>query len=217
MDIIWHGHSFFEIKGKADGQRITIAIDPLDESIGLKPKKIRADILLLSHYHRDHLNKNTIEGEPFLVDTPGEYEIKGVKIRGIPSLHDKLKGKKSGLNTIFKIELGKVKICHLGDFSENEISPERLEYLFGIDILLIPIGGKSTISGKEAAKILKEIEPRIVIPMHYKIKGLDLNLEDEKEFLKSMGIKEKAKIKKLKVRKSELGKEGPEVILLSPT
>lgn len=216
MDIIWYGHSFFEIKDKANGKKLTLAIDPFNESIGLKPKKIRADILLLSHYHHDHSNKKIVEGKPFLIDTPGEYEVKGVKIRGIPSFHDKLKGEKRGKNTIFKIELGRIKICHLGDFGENEISPEKLEDIFGIDILLIPIGGNLTISGKEAAGIVKQIEPRITIPMHYKIKGLDLNLNDEKEFLKSMGIKEKTKIKKLKIRKSDLAKEGTEVILLLP-
>lgn len=216
MEILWHGHSFFEIKGKVNENRVTLAIDPFDESIELKPKKTKADILLISHYHRGHSNIKIIEGEPFLIDTPGEYEVKGVKIKGIPSFHDKLEGERRGQNTIFKIEVEGIKVCHMGDFGEDQLSSDRLEEIFGVDILLIPVGGTFTLSGKEAAKITGQIEPKIVIPMHYKINDLNLELESEKDFLRALGTGEKEKIKKLKLKAGKIRTDGTEVILLEP-
>ena len=215
MELIWYGHSFFEIKSKSNQEKIVIAIDPFLEKIGLKPpRKIEADILIISHQHYDHSNKKIIRGDFFLIEEPGEYEIKGAKVKGILSFHDQAEGKKRGLNTIFVIDIEGIKICHMGDFGELELSPSQLEDIFGSDILLIPVGGNFTISGKEAAKIVGQVEPKIVIPMHYKIPGIKLDLEDEKPFLRAIGIREKERIKKLKVKKNELQKDGTEVVLL---
>jgi len=215
MELIWHGHSFFEIKSKINQGKITIAIDPFLGKIGLKPpRKIEADILIISHQHCDHSNKEIIKGEPFLIEEPGEYEIKDVRVKGIPSSYGKVEGKERGLNTIFVIDVEGVKICHMGDFSESELSPSQLEDIFGAGVLLIPVGGNFTISGKEAVKIISQVEPKIVVPMHYKIPGIKLDLEDEKPFLKAIGIKEKEKIKKLKIKKGELQKDETEVVLL---
>ena len=215
MELIWYGHSFFEIKSKSNQEKIVIAIDPFLEKIGLKPpRKIEADILIISHQHYDHSNKRIIRGDFFLIEEPGEYEIKGAKVKGILSFHNKVEGKKRGLNTIFVIDIEGIKICHMGGFGEIELSPSQLEDIFGSDILLIPVGGNFTISGKEAAKIVSQVEPKIVIPMHYKIPGVKLDLEDEKPFLRAIGIREKERIKKLKVKKNELQKDGTEVVLL---
>jgi L-ascorbate metabolism protein UlaG (beta-lactamase superfamily) len=229
MEITWHGQSFFEIRGKNGEGKINIAIDPFNENIGfIPPKKVEADILLISHSHSDHSNIKIIQGNPFLIDTPGEYDIKGVFIKGIPSFHDNAQGKERGLNTIFVLnfEGEGIKVCHLGDLGESQLSPGTLEDIVGADILFIPIGGNFTISGKEAAKMISQIEPKIVIPMHYKItqqghpeaKPKDLSpiqaLEDEKPFLQALGIGKKEKIKKLKIRKDQLKKEGAEIVLL---
>ena len=215
MELIWYGHSFFEIKSKSNQEKIVIAVDPFLEKIGLKPpRKIEADILIISHQHYNHSNKKIIRGDFFLIEEPGEYEIKGVKVKGILSFHNKVEGKKRSLNTIFVIDIEGIKICHMGDFGELELSPSQLEDILGSDILLIPVGGNFTISGKEAAKIVSQVEPKIVIPMHYKIPGVKLDLEDENPFLRAIGIREKEKIKKLKVKKNELQKDGTEVVLL---
>ncbi|HOK35146.1 MAG TPA: MBL fold metallo-hydrolase [Candidatus Pacearchaeota archaeon] len=217
MEIIWHGHSFFEITGKTEEGKVNIAIDPYDESIGIiPPQKVEADILLVSHQHPDHSNIKIIKGDYFLIDSPGEYEVKGVFIKGIPSFHDNEQGKKRGANIIFLIEFEKMKICHLGDLGETQIFPEVMEEIFGADVLFIPVGGNFTISGKEAAKLVSQIEPKIAIPMHYKIPGLKLDLEDEKAFLRTLGIKEKEKEKRLKITKEKLKSEGTEIVLLSP-
>lgn len=217
MDIIWHGHSFFEINGKGEEGKVNIAIDPFDESIGLiPPQKVGADILLISHYHSDHCNTKIIQGSPFIIDTPGEYEIKSIFIKGIPSFHDNVQGKERGLNTIFVLDFKdeEIKMCYLGDFGETQPTPKTLEDIVGVDILFIPAGGKFTISGKEAAKLINQIEPKIAIPMHYKIPGLNLDLDDEKSFLGAFGIGEKERIKKLKIKKDELKREGTEIVLL---
>jgi hypothetical protein len=217
MEIIWHGHSFFEIGGKTNQEKIIITIDPFDEKIGLKPRKVKADILLISHQSDDYLNKEIVQNSPFLIEEPGEYEVKNVKIKGIASFYDKLERRKGELNTIFIINIEGIKVCHMGNnFSETQVSEAELEDLFGVDVLLIPIGGELTISGKEAARIIGQVEPKIVIPMHYKIPGLKLDLEDEKPFLRAIGIKEKEKIKKLKIKKNELQRDGTEVVLLEP-
>lgn len=222
MEITWYGHSFFEIQGKIPGGKIVIAIDPFDKNIGLSPKKTKAHILLLSHNHSDHANKDIVSNfpseneqktEPLLIEEPGEYEVKGVKIKGISSFHDKNGGKERGDNTVFIIDIEDIKVCHMGDFGEEELSNEQAKEIIGIDILLIPVGGKFTISGKEAGKIVSQVEPKIVIPMHYKTKELNMDIEDETSFLNFIGVKEKEKIKKLKIQKNELERqEGTKVI-----
>lgn len=211
MEIIWHGNFYFEIKGK-NREEIIIVLDPFDEKTGLKPKKTKADILLISHNDSD---VKAIENSPFLINEPGEYEVKGVRINGISSFSDKEKKKEINQNIIFTLQLENIKICHLSKFTEKELSPEKLENIFDIDVLLIPIGNKTTLSGKEAVKIINQIEPKIVIPMYYKIPGLKIELDDEKKFLKELDIKNKEKLKKLKIKEKELEKkEGFEVVLL---
>jgi L-ascorbate metabolism protein UlaG (beta-lactamase superfamily) len=212
MEIIWHGHSFFEIQSK----KIKIAIDPFDEKIGLLPPKIKADILLISHNHYDHNNKKIISGDYFLIEGPGEYEIKGIFIEGVESFHDEKGGKERGKNTIYKIETEGFKICHLGDFGQKELTNGQKEKLENLDILMIPVGGIFTISAKEAIKIVQELEPKIVIPMHYLLPKLKIKLDPPEKFLKLMGIKALKPLEKLKLKKGEKLSEETKVILLKP-
>ena len=223
MEIIWHGYSFFEIKGKVSQvfgdnlvrkENVSLAIDPFSEKIGLKiPKKIESDILLISHSHHDHSNKKIIGGNPFLIQDPGEYEVRGVKIRGIESFHNSSSEEEIEANIIFVLEIEGIKICHMGDFGEKELSSSQIEEIMGVDILLIPVGGNFTISGKEASKIITRVEPKIAVPMHYKIPGLNIKIDDEKVFLGAIGAGAKEKIKKLKIKKSDISKEKTEIVL----
>lgn len=215
MEIIWHGYSYFEIEGKENGNRITVAINPFDKSIGLRPKKVRPDILLISSRKHTFALENTVIGESFLINEPGEYEVKGVKIKGTPScLKDEQE--KSGIsNTIFIIDIEGIKICHMGYFFEKGLSETGLENIIKTQILLIPVGGSEVISGKDAAKIVERFDPKIVVPAHYRTSGLKINLDDEKTFLKAMGIKRIEKLKRLKIKKSDLEKkEGREIVVL---
>lgn len=217
MQIIWQGQSFFQIlirKGKESV--IRIAIDPFDEQIGLKPPTCEADIVLVTHSHYDHNNIKAIKGNPFLISGPGEYEIKGVFIQGISSFHDNVQGKERGENTIYTLESEEIKICHLGDLGQKELTDEQLEKIGEVDILMIPVGGVYTISAKEAAKIISQIEPKIVMPMHYHIPKLKIKLEGLDKFLKMMGVKTPEISKKLSISQKNLPSEGMKIIILKP-
>ena len=218
MQIIWKGQSFFQIliqRGKESV--VKIAFDPYDEQIGLKPPVLEADILLITHSHYDHNNVKAVKGSPFLISGPGEYEIKGVSIQGISSFHDNVQGKERGENTIYTLESEGIKICHLGDLGQKELTDEQLEKIGAIDILMIPVGGVYTISAKEATKIISQIEPKIVIPMHYHIPKLKIKLEGLDKFLKMMGVKAPEVSKKLSISQRNLPSEGMKIIVLKPS
>ena len=218
MQVIWKGQSFFQIliqRGKESV--VKIAIDPYDEQIGLKPPTLEADILLISHSHYNHNNIKAVSGNPFIIEGPGEYEIKGIFIQGISSFHDNVQGKERGENTIYTLESEGIKICHLGDLGQKELTDEQLEKIGAIDILMIPVGGIYTISAKEAAKIISQVEPKIVIPMHYHIPKLKIKLEGLDKFLKMMGVKAPEVSKKLSVSQRNLPSEGMKIIVLKPS
>lgn len=184
VTIQWLGHSFFKIQSG----EVTVAIDPYDASVGLKPPRFNADLLLITHEHHDHSNRQTIMGQPFEVAGPGEYEVKGCSVYGILGWHDNKQGSERGASTMYRLELEGVRIAHLGDLGQTELTDKQLEVLDGVDVLMIPVGGKYTINGKEAEAIVEQIEPRIIIPMHYKIPGLKVDIDDVEPFIKAMGL-----------------------------
>jgi hypothetical protein len=224
MIIIWHGQSFFELVTKdKEGKEIKIVLDPFDEGLGLKVPKTEARILIISRQRSDHNNEKAISGEPFLgdepsihlhsstlkgfvIEEPGEYEINDVYVQGIPA----------GEVIIYLIETEGIKICHLGDFGQKELTPEQLDQLGDIDILMVPIGGVGTIDAKGASKIISQIEPKLVIPMHYQIPKLKLKLNSLEQFLKEMGSPVIEVQKKLKVKSLDLSKEKMQIVVLEP-
>jgi len=217
MQIIWYGQSFFQIiAASKKNSQVKIVIDPFDESLGLKIPKLEADILLVSHDHFDHNNIKSIGGKPFLINGPGEYEVKNVFIQGIFSFHKNSQSQEREGNTIYTIETEDLKICHLGDLGQKELTEEQLEEIGEVDILMIPIGGIFTISSKEAPKIMSQIEPKITIPMHYSLPKLKIKLDSLDKFLKVFGIKSLSPIKKLSIKKKDLSPEEAKIVVLSP-
>lgn len=223
MNIVWYGQSLFEITttlGK--NNQVKIVTDPFDESLGLKIPKLKADILLISHNHYGHNNKKAVSPvenghSVFIIEGPGEYEVKGIFIQGIFSFHDQFQGKERGKNTIYTIEAEELKICHLGDFGQRELTDEQLEKIGEIDILMIPVGGTYTISSKEASKIISQLEPKITIPMHYALPGLKkIKLDPIDKFSKTLGIKSLEPVKKLSIKKKDLSPEETKIIVLKP-
>lgn len=211
MIITWYGHSCFKIQS---GDLI-FAIDPFAKDIGLTPPRFRADAVLVTHSHPDHSNAAAIGGEPIRVAGPGEYEIKGVYVRGIETFHDAAQGNERGANTMYAITMEDVRLLHMGDFGEERVRDETLEKIGETDILMIPVGGVYTIAADAAAKAVKQIEPRLVIPMHYKLPGLALGIEGVEKFLKEMGAAGAAPEEKLTIKKKDVGdKEKTEVRLL---
>ena len=217
MEIKWFGHAFFLIKVKDNNQEIKIAIDPFSSEIGIKPPKIGADILLITHSHYDHNNTAAIEGDYFLIDTPGEYEAKKVFIKGILSYHDNEKGKERGFNTIYVVEPEQegIRICHLGDLGQKELTSEQIEEIGEVDVLMIPVGGIYTINAQQARDVVSQIEPKIVIPMHYSIPKLKIKLEGVEKFLKAMGVSGIEAQTKLSIKKEKLPAET-QVVLFKP-
>ncbi len=209
MKITWHGHSCFKIMTK----NITIVSDPFNKDIGLKPPRCETDIVTISHDHYDHNNVSTLRSSPFIVKGPGEYELKEVTIQGTDSFHDVKQGEERGLNTIFIIEAEDIRVCHLGDLGQKELTSEQLETLGEIDILMIPVGGVYTINSEVATAIINQVEPKIVIPMHYKIPGLKIKLHSVDAFLKEVGVKKEV-LDQLVVKKKDLLKEEMRVVVM---
>jgi len=210
MELTWYGQSCFKIKDK----NISIITDPYGE-IGLDLPKISADIVTISHGHFDHNAKEKIEGEPFIINSPGEYEVKGVFIDGIGSEHDKKKGEIFGANTIFVFHLEDLVVCHLGDLGEK-LDSQKLDQIGNVDVLLVPVGGKFTLDVESIVNVINEIEPKIVIPMHYKIEGLNIELDDVAKFKEAIGAEATEVEGALKLQKKDLPEEGMLVHILKP-
>ncbi len=207
MEISYLGHSCFKIVGK----KITVIMDPFDpEKVGIKFGKHEADVVTVSHYHSDHSYISAVKNGFLLFDSPGEYEAKEVEFIGVSANHDEVGGTERGKVTIFTIEMEGIKICHLGDLG-TELNSEQLEEIDGVDILLIPVGNCYTINAKTAAKVVSQIEPKIVIPMHYRAGKME-QLAPVDDFIKEMGL-EVQNLEKLKIATRDLP-EKLELIIL---
>ena len=203
MDITYLGHASFRLKGKT----AAVITDPYDVSIGLKFPKTEADVVTISHEHLDHNAAGLVGGEPFVVEGPGEYEIKEIKIVGVPSFHDEKQGKERGRNNIFNIKIDGLWVCHLGDFGQAELSSEQVDGIGRVDIVLAPTGGVYTIDASTAAKIVAEVQPKIVIPMHFLDNESNLKLEPVEKFLKEMGVERTDAETKLTISKDKFPEE----------
>jgi L-ascorbate metabolism protein UlaG (beta-lactamase superfamily) len=195
MEIKHLGHSSFRIKGK----QASVVTDPFNiQYTGLPFAKVTADIITVSHEHKDHNAVENVEGEPVVVRGPGEYEIKGVRIYGYKSFHDNTNGSERGVNTLYLIVMEGIRILHCGDLGHT-MSEDLLGEIGDVDVLLIPTGGTYTVSAKEASTIVKKVEPLIVVPMHYKVSGNAekyANLQDLDAFVKEID-KEPNRVEKL--------------------
>jgi L-ascorbate metabolism protein UlaG (beta-lactamase superfamily) len=213
MYITWLGHSCFKLQDKYNSGTVTIITDPYGKSVGLKMPRVEADIVTISHEHDDHNNLENIKGEPFLIRTAGEYDIKGVGIDGVDSYHDDKQGAERGKNIIFRFDIDTISIVHLGDLGQD-LDEKQLEQIATPDILMIPVGGKYTIGPKKAVEVISQIEPRIVIPMHYKSEGVKLDIEGVEKFVKELGLKPRYE-EKLKIVKKDLPQEEMELIIFT--
>lgn len=213
MMITWLGHSCFKIQDKAGPEGVTIVTDPYDKKIGLKAPNFEADIVTISHDHDDHNNAASLRGTPFVIDTAGEYDIKNILVKGVESYHDEKKGSERGLNIMYRFEVDGISVSHLGDLGHT-LDDKQLEFLVGTDILLIPVGGKYTLDAKKAVEVVSQIEPRIVIPMHYNDGETNIkDLDNVEKFIKEMGIKPTEE-DKLKINKKDLPQEDMELVIL---
>jgi len=208
MNIRFYGEFCFEIiTNISKDEKATIITTPFSLETGLKPIKFTADILALSQPKITKEISDSITGNYLLIENPGEYEKKGIFVEGIFN---------SEKNTIYTILAEDIKICHLGIFKNEKLSEEELERIGNVDILMVPVGGGETISSKEALKIIEEIEPKIIIPMHYSIPKLKKRIDSVDDFLKVMGVKNLEAKPRLIIKKKDIELEKPNVVVLKP-
>jgi len=209
MEIKYLGHSSFLIKTKT----AKIVTDPFDPGmVGIKFPKTEANIVTISHNHKDHNQFKNVSGingvDPLTIDMLGEFEKLGVRIFGFQSFHDKTQGSERGENILYKFESEGISVLHCGDLG---VIPEEsfLETIGEIDILLVPVGGIYTIDSEEAFQLVKKVEPAIVIPMHY---GSG-KLAPVSDFTKKFGLDNLVPLPKLVYKKEEIEQEMKVVVL----
>lgn len=199
MEINWLGHACFRIRGR----NATIVTDPFSPDYGYSLGKSTARIVTVSHHHPGHSYTQGIGGGPRVVERPGEYEISGVLIIGVPALHDGQGGARLGRNTIYLMDVDDVSVCHLGDLG-HVLASGQAEQVEDVDVLLVPVGGGSTVDAASAASIVRQLEPKIVVPMHYRTEAYGGCLEPVDAFLKEMGKSGIEPVPRLTVTKSSL-------------
>lgn len=199
MDITWLGHSCFRIKGS----QAVVITDPFPPDSGYTLGKPTANIVTVSHQHPSHSYIQGVGGEPRIIRGPGEYEISGILIIGIATFHDTQKGQTRGKNTAYIMEIDGISVCHLGDLG-HVLTSEQVEEIGDVDVLLLPVGGVSTINAAMAAEVIRQLEPEAVVPMHYKTPSLSRELDPVEIFLKEMGMDKIEPRPKLTLSKSNL-------------
>jgi L-ascorbate metabolism protein UlaG (beta-lactamase superfamily) len=207
MEIMWYGHSCFRLseRGKA-----SIVTDPFNDSIGLEVPKLKADIVTISHNAPGHNNAAAVKGNQRVLYGPGEYEIGNVFIIAA-ALHN-LNTDPPKLNVAYLFDFDGLKVAHLGDL-DHVPSQSTIEALGEVHIALVPVGGGGGLNATQAAEVVNLLEPKIVIPMHYKTDQSLLELENAERFLKEMGVSRIQQEELLKVTASSLPDQTQIVVM----
>lgn len=203
--VTWYGQAFMEVDA-ADGKRVVI--DPFDQSF-LKyplPKGLTANVLLVTHEHKDHNNVGLIGGNPTLIRSEkgvGTFTKEGITVVGTATYHDENQGKDRGKNTVYSFVVDGIRFCHLGDLGHT-LSPEQAKSIGAVDVLFVPVGGYFTLDPSKVDQVINALSPKIVVPIHYKTGYTpDLPIKGPEEFLKN-----EKNVKKLGQASFELTKES---------
>jgi hypothetical protein len=206
MQISYFGLESFKITNK----NFTAILNPFSKESGLTPMRGNADLIMLSEAPNPlYSYTQGFSGDPFIIDTPGEFDTKDFTVTGIPIRNG------SKLITAFLIQTEGVTILDLSHISELKLTEDEVEDLGDVDILLLPVGGHDVLDYDQAAKTVSLIEPKIIIPMNYQMPGVKINLDSNEKFLKQMGGKFET-MEKLSLKKKDLTEEGLKVIILEP-
>ncbi|HZY40896.1 MAG TPA: MBL fold metallo-hydrolase [Anaerolineae bacterium] len=210
VEITWLGHSCFRLRDRS----ATVVTDPYGKDIGLILPRVRADIVTLSHDADDHNYVKGVKGEFRVLTGPGEYEVSSVFVTGLELRGSKKKETAAGpRNTVFLFEFDDLTVCHLGDLNIVPTQAQVEEALGAVDVLLIPVGGEESLNASQAAEVVSLLEPHIVIPMHYHVPDITLNLDPVGKFLKEMGLDKVQPQESLKISRSGLPDETQIVLL----
>ena len=211
MDVTWLGHGCFRLRGRG----AAVVTDPYPPAIGLKLSRMDAEVVTVSHEHDNHSYTQVVREGAYEIRGPGEYEVAGVSVIGIPTYHDSEKGRKEGRNTVYLIDIDDITVCHLGDLG-HKLDDSEAEAVSSPDVLLVPVGGRTSLNAGQAAEVVRQLEPRYVVPMHYSIPGLKLQLDPIDRFLKEMGVASLEAQPKLSVQKSSGADYETKVVVLEP-
>ncbi|PKB81382.1 MAG: hypothetical protein BZY88_06775 [SAR202 cluster bacterium Io17-Chloro-G9] len=209
MDITWLGHSCFRLR--ADD--LVVVTDPFPLSLGLRPDSRPAMVVTVSNSHPNHSNWQEVEGSPRVFDAPGEYEYSGVSVRGVMTPLP-LDAPPEHRSVAYSIEMDRVNICHLGDIAVP-LTPKLVDELSPIDVLLLPTGGSCTLDLDQALQAMQDLNPKIVIPMHHSIEGVDAPIQGVDVFLRRMGLDDVQTQPRLVVTASNLPTDR-RVVVLAP-
>jgi L-ascorbate metabolism protein UlaG (beta-lactamase superfamily) len=217
VKVTWLGHACFIIESPGGTKILT---DPYNNKIGYKVSRIKADVVTVSHEHGDHNNTARAEGEPKIIrgltENKDWAEVKqtvgDVKIRTAATCHDESQGKKRGKNAVFIFETSGMTLVHLGDLG-HLLTPEQVEAVGKADVLMIPVGGTFTVDADGAGKVVDQLKPGIVIPMHFKTGNMLLPIAKVDKF-----IKDKERVEKTGSSFVEITKppEQTVIIVLEP-
>ncbi len=210
MEITWYGLSCFRMRSR----KLTVIADPFDASVGPTLPRLRANVITSSHDVPGHNYTSPARGQDHVFQGPGEYEVNGIFITGVATFHKGKEGERER-NTVFLYQFEDLSVCHLGDLGTFP-SREQVELLSGADILLLPVGGGDTLDAAKAVEIVTELEPKIVVPMHYALPDFNLDLDEVDKFLKEMGVPAPEPVPLLKLTKSDLNTDETRVVLLVP-
>ena len=174
MKIKWYGQSCFRLTAENGTQIVT---DPYSNRFGslagFKLPEIDANIVTISHNHGDHNNVSAIKGDFAHIKDPGAFSQADIGIKGVQTYHDDVSGKKRGKNIVYNFRIDGLNVCHCGDLG-HLLSPEQIKKIGNVDILLIPIGGRAVLDAGGATEVMKQLNPAVVIPMHYRTKSMGI-------------------------------------------
>ena len=205
----WLGQSCFRLRGK----NAAVVTDPFPPALGPK-LRLESNLVTVSHPHENHSHVGSVK-DAYVIEGPGEYEVAGVTVRGLPTYHDGQQGAEHGANTVYVIELDDVRVCHLGDLGHT-LDDRALETIGNVDVLLVPVGGGATLDGAKAAEVVRQVEPRYVVPMHFGHPSLRTELAPVERFLKEMGVPESEAQTRLSVQASATTEGETRVVVLEP-
>lgn len=216
MNIQYYGDYCFKITTKPAGRAtddIVIWTDLPEKKTGIRSPFGHADLVLLSHVSPDDEALSGLKDDPTMIYTPGEYAVKGVSIFGYPSSRDEEWGAKSGKNTIFVFDSEDVRMAYLGALG-HVLDEKTVEKIGDVDILFVPVGGEDTLASKEIDALIREIEPKMVIPMHYSLSGATIATSGSEAFCKEMGCSRDGEVPKLNFKKKDLEGKNMEIVFL---
>lgn len=208
MELVWFGLSAFRLRGR----EATVVTEPYDRSIGLVPPGVAADVVTFCRQPLASVAAAGVSGRPKVVCGPGEYEIKGVFIQGIRTRRSDRGPDGAHYTIVYLLDVDGVVLCHLGDL-DRVPSADEVEALGKVDVLLVPVGGGDALNAVQATEVISLIEPRLVVPMRYRLEGVRLPLDALDKFRREMGLDQLRTEAKLSLTPSSLSGELQVVVL----